>query len=297
MTTTSNHPRFLLWIGALLLLFVALAIPQRAEAGVAPPPPSDATCYANTTKDAMLRFACDRPGRLQSRQPITGIPPTEDVDGIEYRAADLEIYAVTTDRSMVGRLYTLEESTAVATFRCVIGSEPLNGASPNAFGVDFDPAADLLRIVSRADQNLAIDPDGGPVCPATEHGELHYANGDPNEGRDPGVTAAAYTTDFDTLADIDVNLDVASLQDLSSGALSTFFPFDIIVDAAPQSGFDIACDDEVVLAALRRFSTNRSRLYYYRLGEVHSRAIGDKGDVVRGLAIDPATCPGGPVAT
>src|SRR5262249_17139341 len=62
------------------------------------------------------------------------------------------------------------------------------------FGFDFDPVAARIRVVSDADQTLALNPDpGAAVGPATN---LAFAAGDPNAAANPTVVGSAYDRNF-----------------------------------------------------------------------------------------------------
>jgi len=61
-------------------------------------------------------------------------------------------------------------------------------------GFDFNPVADLIRVVTSTGQNLRINPDTGLVVAVDT--ALSFAAGDPNAGRSASVSAAAYTNNF-----------------------------------------------------------------------------------------------------
>jgi hypothetical protein len=111
----------------------------------------------------------------------------------------------------------------------------LEGAS---FGVDFNPPADRLRIISDTGQNLRHDLSPGGVTAAD--GALNYTAGTAAAG----VSGAAYTNnDLDpatgtTLFDLDATLDQVAIQSppnvgslVATGKLG--------VDAGAPIGFDI----------------------------------------------------------
>ena len=112
---------------------------------------------------------------------------------------------------------------------------PLSGAS---FGVDFNPAADRLRIISDDGQNLRHNVNaGGTTLVDTT---VNYIVGTPATG----VTGAGYTNNdlsmntATTLFDIDSTLDQVALQSPpNSGSLAATGKLG--VDTTLQSGFDI----------------------------------------------------------
>ena len=108
-----------------------------------------------------------------------------------------------------------------------------------AFGVDFNPAADRLRIVSDTGQNLRHNVNSGGMTLADGAAELHG-----REQRRLGIVAAAYTNnDLDavtatTLFDLDSSLDQIAIQSPpNNGSLAATGK--LTVDAGAASGFDI----------------------------------------------------------
>ena len=110
----------------------------------------------------------------------------------------------------------------------------LSGAS---FGVDFNPAADRLRIVSDTGQNLRVKVDDGTT---NNDGFLNYVAGTPTTG----IGGAAYVNnDADpntntTLFDFDAALDQIAIQSPpNNGSLVATGKFG--VDSGPEIGADI----------------------------------------------------------
>src|SRR3712207_4077884 len=71
--------------------------------------------------------------------------------------------------------------------------------------VDFNPAADRLRIIGSDGTNLRINVDDGKV---TKDGALKFADTDMHKGEKPNIVAGAYTNSYKgaketTLYDID----------------------------------------------------------------------------------------------
>ena len=123
--------------------------------------------------------------------------------GIDRRVQNRKLYGV----GNKGGIYTLSASSAAAT---KVGqlSVPLLGSF---FGVDFDPAANALRIISDTGQNLR-QPFGtsgdAPAGATIDDGVLNYSGETATY-----VTAAAYTNNdlnadtATTLFDLDITLD------------------------------------------------------------------------------------------
>jgi hypothetical protein len=103
--------------------------------------------------------------------------------GFDVRPADGKLYGVTPD----GAIVTVEPKTGRWDKRSQL-SEPLpKGAT---FAVDFNPVADRMRILSSTGMSLRVNVEDGK---ATVDGSLKYAKADANEGKEPRVTAAAYS--------------------------------------------------------------------------------------------------------
>ena len=104
-----------------------------------------------------------------------------NVVGIDVRPADGMLYAVTAD----GGIYTVDAKTGAATMKSKI-SETVKGTITV---VDFNPAADRLRVITSDGANLRINVDDGKT---TVDGMLKYKDGDAMAGKTPKVVAGAY---------------------------------------------------------------------------------------------------------
>jgi len=189
----------------------------------------------------LLTFNAATPGVLQSAYAIQGLQTNEQLIGIDIRPQDGLLYGVGNS----GRLYQISTSTGEAT------QVPL--ASPNGeitpilngtrFGVDFNPVANALRIVSDLGQNLRIPFGGATPFTTLVDGALNYAATDVNAGQTPNVVGAAYTNSFagaaaTTLYDVDSILNVLTTQlPPNSGTLNTVGPLGI--NPTSLLGFDI----------------------------------------------------------
>jgi hypothetical protein len=243
----------------------------------------------------------DRNRRLEilRRTPITGLADGESLVGVDFRPSNGLLYGVGRiglDPTALGQLYTIDVGTGLAS---AVGARniPLNG---NAFGVDFNPVPDLIRIASDLGQNIRIRPADGTVA-GTDTGLSYPAMGDPNSTRTPRVVAVAYTnpdTDLQTntvLHDLDVDRaadadpgrvgDVLAIQvPPNGGVLNTVGRLGI--DADDFVAFDIGSDNES-LAAILLFGGEFSRLYFIDLASGAATDLGQigRGERITGLAI------------
>lgn len=166
---------------------------------------------------------------------VTGLSGSDTaLVGIDFRVQDGKLYGVGNG----GGVYLLDVSTAAATF--VNGlSMPLSGTS---FGVDFNPAADRLRIISDNGQNLRHNVNVGGVT--LLDGVLTYTAPPATAVATLGVTGAAYTNnDLDantatTLYDLDTALDQVSIQSPANNGILVATG-KLLLDAGVNAGFDI----------------------------------------------------------
>jgi hypothetical protein len=238
---------------------------------------------------------------LRSRRPIGGLAGGESLIGIDVRPSTGVLYAVgRIGSAAVGQLYTIDVANGLAT---PVGARaiPLSGA---AFGVDFNPVPDLIRIASDTGQNIRVRPADGTVA-GTDTALAYPAAGDPNSARAPRVVAVAYTnadTDAQSntvLHDIEANRandpdrdgDVLTVQvPPNAGVLNTIG--NLGVDTDDFAAFDIGPDNDA-LAALRPEGGAFSRLYVVDLPSGRARDLGQigPGELITGLAIQTGpTC-------
>jgi hypothetical protein len=187
------------------------------------------------TADARLvRFGECRPGRLREIAPISGLGGADSaLVGIDFRVQDGLLYGVGDG----GGVYRIDTASGVATLDSQL-TVPLEGDS---FGVDFNPAADRLRIVSDTGQNLRHN-----LKDDTTIADQALKNGDATA---LGVAGAAYTNnDLDpstatTLLDVDTLLDQVSLQSPPNNG-NLVATGKLTVDAGAAVGFDVYSDLE-----------------------------------------------------
>jgi hypothetical protein len=184
-----------------------------------------------TSDDRLIRFKVNRPGRPSTIGTISGLSGDTRLVGIDYRVQDGKLYGV----GNAGGVYTL--STDNGRARRV--SQLTVALSGTSFAVDFNPAADRLRILSDRGQNLRhnVNPDGSTLTDTA----LAYP---PAADTTTGVVAAAYTNnDLDpntgtTLFDLDTKLGQMALQSpANSGQLAVVGKLG--AGAGPDAGFDI----------------------------------------------------------
>ena len=196
--------------------------------------------FGLTTDQGLVKFRSNRPGQLRVIGVVSGLQaPDTSLVGIDFRVQDGQLYGVGNAGG-----HTIDTTTAAATLVSQL-TVPLDGAF---FGVDFNPAADRLRIVSDTGQNLRHNVNVGGVT--TVDANLTYTQ--PPIVPVPytpvttlGVTGAAYTNnDLDTtntgttLFDIDTALDQVVIQSPPNNGILVATG-KLTVDTDAPVGFDI----------------------------------------------------------
>ena len=194
-----------------------------------------------TADGKLVRFRECSPKKIKIVVPVTGLTGSDTaLVGIDYRVQGGGLlYGV----GNAGGIYKFDGAPGVATLDSQL-TVPLEGTS---FGVDFNPAADRLRVVSDTGQNLR-----------------HNLNDDTTTTDQPlknadvvatGVVGAAYTNNdlamptATTLFDLDSALDQISIQSPpNNGNLAPTGKLG--VDAGAIAGFDVysRIDDDVAVA-------------------------------------------------
>jgi hypothetical protein len=183
----------------------------------------------------LVCFSEFNPRNARTIGTVSGLGATDTaLIGIDFRVQDGKLYGVGNG----GGVYTIDTSNAVATFVNSL-TMSLDGTS---FGVDFNPAADRLRVISNTGQNLRHNVNPGGVT--LSDGILTYTAPPAAPIAAIGVTGAAYTNnDLDTstattLFDIDSNLDQVSIQSPANNGILVATG-KLGFDAAGSVGFDI----------------------------------------------------------
>jgi hypothetical protein len=201
--------------------------------------------------------------------------------GIDVRPADKQLYGVTA----AGKIVTIDAATGKVTDKSQI-SEKLSASGP--ISVDFNPAADRLRIIGADGSSLRINVEDGK---ATVDGSLKYAEGDANKGKMAKAGAAAYTnsvagTKETALYDIDVsNGTLVKQAPPNDGILNTVGALGVKLDGGVA--FDIVSDANGGNAA---WLMSGDRLYSVDLAKGTAKSAG-KIAGLKGKVMDIAVMP------
>ncbi len=233
----------------------------------------------------LVAFSTDEPGERSRIGRITGLSGGDTrLVGIDYRVQDGKLYGVG-DEGGVYRFDRRAQATRLSN-----PALPLDDSEH--FAVDFNPAANALRILSAGGQNLRLPfatagaaavvdaPLTRPVSPATTPPSSEPARG-LNNDLDP--------TTATTLFDIDTARDQVTLQSPANSGL-TSATGDLGVDVAADTGFDIYSElSGGKTVGLRPYAVSRGVLYSVDLltGAAHEvGALSDRTTTDLAIALD-----------
>jgi len=195
-----------------------------------------------TADGRLLCFPAKSAAKAEVIGSVSGLGSADTaLIGIDFRVQDGQLYGVGNG----GGVYAIDPNTAQATFvnQLTVQLDP----TATSFAVDFNPAADRLRILSDQGQNLRHNVNAGGTT-ATDAPVTIVAGG--NVATALGVTAAAYTNN-DLAASTGTTLyDVATMQDqvvvqsppngIPGGVAANLVPSGSLgVDAGLPAGLDI----------------------------------------------------------
>lgn len=221
-----------------------------------------------TADGRLVCFDEDRPWDARILGTVAGLTGADTaLIGIDYRVQDGNLYGVGNG----GGVYSINPSTATASFVNAL-SIALDGTT---FGVDFNPAADRLRIVSNTGQNLRHNVNTGGVT--LNDGTLTYTAPPTAPVAALGLISSAYTNnDLDantatTLFNIDSTLDQVVLQSPANNGILVATG-KLTLDVSGRIGFDIYSTlNSGVTTGVEGFASLTSavdgitRLYYVEL--------------------------------
>ena len=248
---------------------------------------------ALTQNMELISFQASNPSRILNSVSVTGLRSGDSIIGIDYRVSKKTLYAV----SRAGQVYTLDSKTGALT---PVGANPHIKLIGSKFGVNFNPAADRIRVVSDKGQNLRFHPDTG-VLAGTDN-TLRYSENDVQEADVSTVGATAYT--FNAKNDgmttnfvIDMRLGMLARQGSIEGREPVVSPnMGWLNTVAPlgtgpleRAAFDIASTNNKAFLAAQKKNDDTTRLYIVDLNQGKSYALGTvaNGRPLVGMTIQP----------
>ena len=150
---------------------------------------------------------------------VAGVAAGQRLVGMDFRPANAQLYALGYDTAAVApapntQLYTLNLTSGAATpvgaaMRLELGRRTAR------IGFDFNPVADLIRVVSTTRANYRLSPSTGALAGTDTN--LAYASGTPAT---PGIGAVAYTNAFPGAT----STTLYAFDELNNGLLSIVSP-------------------------------------------------------------------------
>lgn len=227
-----------------------------------------------TTQNTVVRFDSAAPGSILSSASITGLTAGDTLLGIDFRPATNVLYGAS-----LNRVYTINPLSGVATLASTLST----AATGTAFGLDFNPVPDRMRLVSNTGQNLRINVDTGAV---TVDGSINPA----------GVTivGSAYINNFSgatstTLYGIALGPDRLVIQNPpNNGTIVDVGPLGLPSGISSLVGFDVSGATGIAYAAFSSPTGGPSTLYTINLATGAATSLGTIGG---GLALAGLAAP------
>jgi Domain of unknown function (DUF4394) len=245
-----------------------------------------------TTDNRIFFLDSASPGTISALTPVTGLLPATTLVGIDFRPVSPGVLVGVGQTGATGAVYEINPVTGAA-----VQINTIPALTGTAFGVDFNPVPNALRIVSDADQNLRIVAGGAGVV--NTDGTLNPGN--------PNVVGAAYSNNVPggangvtTLYDIDSAVDSLFTQGtanfppgVSPNTGTLFLVGALGVDTTDLVGFDISGFTGTAFASLTPLTATGSSLYTINLGTGGATLIGaiDGGLLVRDIAVSNVPLP------
>jgi len=235
----------------------------------------------------MATFTTDRPQVLDWVRVVTGLSGDTGLIGIDFRVQNGLMYGV----GNAGGIYTI--TTPPTTPDVVVKKVSQLGVAlyGTTFDIDFNPAADRLRVISDWGQNLRHNLADGVTA------EDAILTTPPSLGPTRGVTAAAYTNNdlnpdtATTLFDIATVTDQVVIQSPANNG--TLAPTGALgVDASLNAGLDIYSDlvngktvSATAFAAFATGSGTQTSLYSVNLLTGAATSVGQFPLAISDIAI------------
>lgn len=226
--------------------------------------------YGTTSSNQLVKFNAKDPRDIRSARVITGLPQGVTLRGIDFRPLTGDLYGVGTDNVV----YRVNPQTAIAVLE---GPAYTPASTGKAFGIDFNPVVDLIRIVSDADENGAANPDAGTLA----------VNGTLNPAGNQIVGAAYENSSFSAMKPAATALHVVSAatdqlftqNPPAAGTLT--MPRNLRVrgagriDVGLNAGFDIVGANNV--GFLSNVESGRTQLYTVDVPTGRATSLGQVG--------------------
>ena len=216
-----------------------------------------------TNGTSIVQFDSSAPTLITSSSAFTGLTAGETIVDFDLRPANGLLYGIGSS----SRIYIINPMTGAATAVGAAGTFTLNGT---AFGVDFNPVPDRIRLVSNTEQNLRLNPDTAALTP---DGNLNPAG---------NVVSVAYTNNFagatsTALYSIDSASGTLGLISVpnNGGPINTVGSLGLGTNLDERIGFDISGLSGTAFASIT--TGGLSRLYTINLATGAASLVGNIG--------------------
>lgn len=235
----------------------------------------------------MAMFSTDRPQVLDWVRVVTGLSGDTALIGIDFRVQNGLMYGV----GNAGGIYTITTPPTTPDVVVKKVSQLSVALYGTTFDIDFNPAADRLRVISDWGQNLRHNLADGTTA------EDAILTTPPGLGPTRGVTAAAYTNNdlnpdtATTLFDIATVTDQVVVQSPANNG--TLAPTGALgLDAGLNAGFDIYSTlangkavSATAFAALSTGTSSQTSLYSVNLLTGAATSVGQFPLAIADIAI------------
>ncbi len=231
--------------------------------------------YGLTTNNEIVKYNAKSPEQVLRTVVVTGLESGDELMAIDFRPSTGQLYGM----SRKSRLYIINTETGATGG--VIGDDAFSPEVYGTFvGFDFDPVTDRIRLVTDLGQNLLINPTTGAT--AVVDGSLKPGT--------PFVVGSAYSNNKAGARSTTLyGIDLFSQKLVKQGSNGSLVPVGSLrVNASGEVGFDIAPDQNVVLASMSVAGSNKAyvnNLYYIDLGTGEANNLGKLAKPIIGLAI------------
>jgi hypothetical protein len=243
------------------------------------------TAFAVTAANQLVRFDVKTPGAITRTVPISATVNGEAIVGLDFRPLTGQLYGL----GSASRVYRI--GTRVGEANQVGGPGATFSLSGSAFGFDFDPVTDRIRIVSDTGQNFRVNPDTGAVV----------AFDTPLNGAATGAAGSAYANNFSgasatTLFAIDAASNRLMVQNPPESGTLTPVGAGLGVDPTTVLGFDIRTAGKTSTAYAAMQVGGVSQMYRIDLATGAATLLGNfpAGMTITALALAPAPPVGAP---
>jgi trimeric autotransporter adhesin len=251
--------------------------------------------YALTSNNNIISFELENPRVIRTLVPVSGLVTGQTLVGMDTRPNTGELYGLGYKSSdSTANIYVINPGTGLATAVSATSVKLALGTGPVVF--DFNPTVDRIRVQGTTDKNYRMHPVTGSVV--ANDGDIKYATGDANAGKNPYAGSGAYTNSFigttaTQLFVIDDSLSVLALQNPpNDGVLNTIASLNLVLNKSDASSdLDIyfnpvtRTNDAYLVANISCSSTDT--LYMISLSSGQTTSIGSigYGIAVRDIAI------------